>query len=100
MKDFVITVKFRSRTHQYKIVPQEVNNNEQLFSLIANRRTILIRATNKMISSSNSNLFNKVYSYNKEEITNESLMKKVLDAIDSYMAGNVAELKPRNAIAV
>ncbi|MGE5521722.1 MAG: hypothetical protein ACM3VS_17495 [Candidatus Dadabacteria bacterium] len=100
MKDFIINVTFRTRTHQYRIVPQVVNKDEELFSLVGNRRTVLIRSTLNSVMCNGSKIDQRNYSYNTEDVTNACLMKKVIDAIDNHLLSNIAEFKLQNAIAV
>ena len=86
--EFFITVKYNRRNYCYKVRHQLVDNKEEIFNIITRQKIVVLKSKRPQLSDK-ALLDNKqVYTYNKHEITNKCLMKRIIEVIDKQIQFN------------
>lgn len=72
--------------HRFRVRHLVTNAEEELFKIITGHRTVEITFKRHPSENKTAGGNRKVYTYNKDEITNVCLMKRIIDAIAQYTA--------------
>ncbi len=99
-EDFLITVMFKKRLYQYKVVYQCKNNDSEQFTIITRHRTVVVEANRQVLQRRDFRVSQRNYTYDTAAITNKSLMKKIIVAINKQLGTKTSWTTPANAVAI
>lgn len=100
LEEFSIKVEYNKKAYYYKVVHQRISYDKELFQVIAAHRTVEIEADWQVLNRHGLNYIKRKYGYDQTDITNKTLIQKVINSIDKHLSANVPVLKRARAIAI
>ncbi|MCU7550640.1 hypothetical protein OCK74_16090 [Chitinophagaceae bacterium LB-8] len=82
--EFYITVNYKRRNQCYKVKHQSLNDEEEIFNIISNNRTVVVTSKRPQFCTQVIMDYKQVYTYDDHEITNKCLMNRIIEAIDKH----------------
>lgn len=82
-KEFSIAVTFNQRIYRYKVEQRPVSKSEEIISIIAPKKTVLL-TTSLPVSGQGGNNRKRIYHYDKSVMSNKTIMDRIITAIEQH----------------